>query len=302
MAAHKTATLVAVVVVALAARAPSARACAACNCGDPTLTAAGIEQPYRNRVRAGIEERYMSRDQGAGLVGETTQLLRSTLFGLWTPHPRITISLVLPWITDWVTPATGPRQLINGLGDLELSGRVLLFRDRTFAAHHLLWALAGLKLPTGPRLRDDGGFPYADDDQPGSGSWDPFAGLTYAWFSGALWSAFANVGYRQTTKGFHDYRRGSVLIWNATAQAQPWTWGAFQLGLDGTWTQADTLGNGAAMPNTGGTVIRLAPAFVAAPRVDLTLRVALLIPTYQNWYGVQNEGVQVSFSLVYDIR
>ena len=228
--------------------------------------------------------------------------MRSTLFGLWTPHPRITVSLIVPWITDWVTPATGPRQLINGLGDMELSGRVLLFRDKRFAAHHLLWGSAGLKMPTGPRIKDDQGFPYADDDQPGSGSWDPFVGATYAYFSGALWSAFANLGYRQTTVGYHGYRRGSVLTWTAAAQAQPWNWGAFQLGLDGTWSQADELGNGHDMPNTGGTVIRLAPAFVAAPRMDLTMRLAVLIPAYQNWYGVQNEGVQVSLSIVYDIR
>ena len=301
MAARSTAAILALAVATLA-RPPTAHACAACNCGDPTLTAAGIEQPYRNRVRAGLEERYMSRDQGDGVDGETTQLLRSTLFALWTPHPLITISLTIPWLTNWVTPATGPHQLINGLGDMELSGRVLLFRDRRFAAHHLLWGLAGLKMPTGPRLKDDAGFPYADDDQPGSGSWDPFFGVTYAWFSGELWSAFVNAGYKQTTVGYHGYKRGSIVTGTIAAQAQPWYWGAFQLGLDGTWSQADELANGHDMPNTGGTVIRLAPAFVAAPRVDLTMRLAVLIPTYQNWNGVQNESVQVSLSLVYDIR
>jgi len=306
MGAHSGRHISLVAAVALAAStltyAPAARACAACNCGDPTLTAAGVEQPYRNRVRAGIEERYMERDQGDGLTAETTHLLRSTAFGLWTPHPRITVGLLIPWLTNWVTPATGPHQLINGLGDMELSGRVLLFRDRHFAAHHLLWGLAGLKMPTGPRLKDDQGFPYADDDQPGSGSWDPFVGVTYAWFSGALWSAYLNAGYKQTTRGYHGYRRGSIFTGTVAAQAQPWNWGAFQLGLDATWSQADELANGNDMPNTGGTVMRLAPAFVAAPRMDLTMRLAVLIPAYQNWNGVQNEGVQVSFSLVYDIR
>ena len=29
----------------------AARACATCNCGDPTLTATGVEKPYKNRVR-----------------------------------------------------------------------------------------------------------------------------------------------------------------------------------------------------------------------------------------------------------
>jgi len=47
-----------VVLAAAAMLVPEpARACAVCNCGDPTLTAVGVEQPYRNRVRAGLEER-----------------------------------------------------------------------------------------------------------------------------------------------------------------------------------------------------------------------------------------------------
>jgi hypothetical protein len=289
-------------VLALAWPPARARACASCNCGDPTLTAAGVEQPYTNRVRAGVETRYMSRDQGDGLDAESTQLVRSTIFATWTPIPRLTLGLVVPWITDWVTTPTDGQQLINGLGDAELSGRVLVVRDRRFAAHHLLWAWLGLKLPTGPRLRDDQGFPYADDDQPGSGSWDPFAGFTYAWFSGAQWSAYTNVGYRATTPGYHGYWRGSILAWNATAQLQPWSWAAMQLGVDGTWTQADRLSSGGQMPNTGGTVMRLAPSVVASPRADLLLRLSLLVPMYQNWYGVQREGVQVALSLVYDIH
>lgn len=83
-------------------------------------------------------------------------------------------------MTTWLTPSEGASSVINGLGDMELSGRVLVVRDKSFAAHHLLWATAGLKIPTAPRLNDDRGDPYPDDDQPGSGSWDPFVGVTYA--------------------------------------------------------------------------------------------------------------------------
>lgn len=130
--------------------------------------------------------------------------MRSALFGAWTPHPRIT---VVPWMTTWMTTG-GQHALINGLGDMELSGRVLVARDKTFG--------------------DDAGFPYADDDQPGSGSWDPFFGVTYAWYSGGLWSAYGSGSYRYTTEGWHGYRRGMQAGWNAAVQAQPWSWGGFQ--------------------------------------------------------------------------
>ena len=295
--------IVAALLLAAVAGAPArVHACAVCNCGDPTLTAVGVEQPYRNRVRAGIEERYGSHTQGDSVSGESSQLLRSVVFGAWSPHPRITIGLVVPWMTNWVTPAGERTALINGLGDMELSGRVLIARDRTFGAHHLFWGTAGLKLPTAPRLRDDAGYPYPDDDQPGSGSWDPFAGLTYAWFSGSVWSAFASGSYRYTSTGWHGYRRGMQLGWNVAAQAQPWSWGGFQLGVEGTWQAADHLSTGADLPNTGGTVVRVGPAFIASPRTDLLLRLGFNIPVVEAYDGNQSDGVQVMLSLVWDIR
>jgi hypothetical protein len=287
-------------VVSLAWRA--ARACAVCNCGDPTLTAPGVEQPYKNRVRAGIEERYGQHEQGDALTGQSSHMWRSALFGAWSPHPRITAGLVVPWMTSWVTPAGGKTEVISGLGDMELSGRVLVVRDRSFGAHHLLWATAGLKLPTGPRLRNDAGFPYPDDDQPGTGSWDPFAGVTYAWYSGELWSAFVSGSYRYTTPGWHGYVRGMQVGWNAVVQAQPWSWGGFQLFVDGNWQDVDRLGSGGAMPNTGGTTLRLGPAFVASPRMDLMLRLAVSVPVVQAFIGKQSDSAQVTLSLVWDIR
>jgi hypothetical protein len=285
------------------AMAPArARACAVCNCGDPTLTAVGVEQPYRNRVRAGIEERYGSHTQGNGYTFESLQLLRSALFGAWSPHKRITVGLVVPWMTTWLSPASGRSSLINGLGDMELSGRVLVFRDRSFGAHHLLWGTAGLKMPTAPRLRDDAGYPYPDDDQPGSGSWDPFVGATYAWYSGDLWSAYASGSYRYTTTGWHGYRRGMQAGWNGAVQAQPWAFLAFQLFLDGNWSAADRLPSGGAMPNNGGTVMRLGTGIAASPRVDLLVRLAVSLPVVQDFQGQQTDGVQVTASLVWDIR
>jgi hypothetical protein len=303
MAVRSTRALVVVALLALAANARPAGACSVCNCGDPTLTAVGVEQPYRNRVRAGIEERYGSHEQGDALTGESLQQLRSALLAAWSPHARITVGVVLPWMTTWMTPAAGGKtQLINGLADLELSGRVLIARDRSFGAHHLFWATAGLKMPTGPRLRDDQGFPYPDDDQPGSGSWDPFAGVTYAWFSGEMWSAFASASYRYTTKGWHGYLRGMQVGWNVAVQAQPWEWGGVQLFVDGNWMAADRLESGAAMPNTGGTIMRVGPAFVYSPRMDLMLRLAASLPLVHELNGVQRDGPQVTLSMIWDIR
>ena len=126
------------------------------------------------------------------------------------PHERITLGATLPWVSAWLNEAGKPQQSLNGLGDLELAARVLLFRERRFAPHHLLWGLVGLKFPTGYRLYDDTGHPFPADDQPGTGSWDPFVGGTYAWFGNGM-AVFASASYKVTTPNERAYRRGSAL-------------------------------------------------------------------------------------------
>jgi hypothetical protein len=277
-------------------------ACATCGCGDPTLTAVGVEQPYRNRVRLGIEERYSDHQSGADETFQHLYTLRSSIAAIWSPHDRVTLGAFIPWVTTWLRHPGTSGQTINGLGDMEMSLRVLVARDRKFGAHHLFWLNAGLKFPTGPRLKDDQGYPYGDDDQPGSGSWDPFAGVTYAWFSGGMWSTWASVSYRYTTDGPRGYRRGSVLGWSTAAQLQPWNKLAFQLGVDGGWTQPDQLSNGRAAPDTGGVIVSLAPGLVVSPRVDLLLRLVVGVPVVQVLDGRQQQGTQVMLTLNYDVR
>src|SRR5262249_29640538 len=154
---------------------------------------------------------YGSLSAGSDATLERAQFLRSSLAVSWSPIDRLTLSAMLPWVTSWIAPARDPSSRMNGLGDLQLMARMVVFRGRKFAPHHLLWLSAGVRMPTGYRLYDDQGFPYPDDDQPGSGSWDPQAGATYAWMSGGLVSIFSSVSGRYTTAGRQGYRRGSSL-------------------------------------------------------------------------------------------
>jgi hypothetical protein len=276
-------------------------ACATCSCGDPTLTATGVEQPYKNRVRLALEERYFDHRSGADDTLQHLYILRSSLAVAWSPIDRLTIGTFVPLVTTWLVHNNNT-QTINGLGDMELSARVLVARDRKFAAHHLFWLNAGLKLPTAPRINDDQGYPYSDDDQPGSGSWDPFGGLTYAWFSGDKWSAFASASYRYTTRGPRGYRRGSVLGWSTAAQLQPWNMLAFTFGINGSWAQPDELSNGHASPDTGGVLVSVAPGLLVSPRTDVLLRLVVDVPVAQLLDGNQHQGPQVLLTLNYDAR
>jgi hypothetical protein len=290
------------VLVASVTAARPAAACASCGCGDPTLTAVGLEKPYKNRVRLALEERYGSLSVGDGTYGQRVWFLRSVLGVSWMPMKRLTLSALVPWVTAWLKPVGRARQEMNGLGDAELAARVLLFEERGFSPHHLLWGSAGLKMPTGYRTYDDSGYPFPDDDQPGSGSWDPFVGMSYGYFSGNLISFFISASYRYTTPGWHGYRRGSALGASAGLQVQPWGWGALVLGLDNAWVQADTLPNGVAAPSTGGEVLYVAPSLLLSPRQDLLVRVVVDVPAATALYGSQSVGTQVMLSVAYDAK
>jgi hypothetical protein len=266
------------------------------------LTATGVERPYQNRVRVAWEERYGSLTMGDDAAGQRVQFLRSTLALSWSPLRRLTIGALLPWVTSWLERTGVPRSSVNGLGDLELAARAVVFQERSFAPRHVLWATTGLKLPTGYRATDASGFAVPDDDQPGSGSWDPFVGVTYAWFSGEMTSFFASSSLRYTTPGWRDYRRGMSFGGSLAFQLQPWSWGAFQLGGDLLWARADTLANGNAAPNSGGATGYLMVGLLANPWRDLLVRLLVDAPLLTALNGTQTVGPQLVMQVSYDFN
>jgi hypothetical protein len=292
------------VIVALGLAERSAQACAACGCGDQTLTAFGVEKPYKNRVRLSVETRYMDIKFGAAAEGALNRTLRTTLAASWVPHKRITFAALLPWMSEWVTPLRPrPMQSVNGLGDLEVSGRVLLWTDRNFMAAHLLWATVGIKTPTGPRVLDDHGIPIDADLQPSSGSWDPFAGITYGYFGGLV-STFASATYRYTTPGYGGYHFGPSFGASAVAQVQPWWWAAGAAGFDLRYAEPDRFANGHSTPDTGGTVLYFSPALLFTPTRsgNFFLRASVSIPFLQHLNGLQLMGTQATLAVALDLN
>jgi hypothetical protein len=294
----------AIALALLLALAPGrVEACAACGCGDETLTATGTEKPYKNRVRVAFEERAGRWDTGSGDEAERSWTSRSSLALSWAPHDRVVLGALLPWVVRWVS--TGNDQIRpNGLGDLELSTRFVLYRERRFAPRHLLWGMAGIKAPTGPRAFDDRGYPYPDDLQPGSGSWDPFFGATYGWFGDRV-AVFASASYRLTTPNTRGWRRGSLLGATVAVQYQPVSWFAAGLGLDGGWLQQDTT-HGAPILDSGGVMLDLAPSLLFMPVMDLLVKVAADVPMTPSGFvwanGTQHRWPVVIVSIAYDIK
>lgn len=274
-------------------------ACATCGCGDPTLTSVGVEKPYRNRLRVTLEERVGTQTQGVGAAGSDLVMTRTLLGVSYTPLSRLTVAAFLPFIASHLRDAQHPGAWIRGVGDLELQARVVVARDRSFAPHHLLWLVGGVRTPTGPRAKDPQGFPFPDDDQPGNGSWDPLAGATYAWFGGTV-TLYSSLLLRYPTSGARPYRFGASLLSSSVAQLQPFSWLALSLGVDVRQSWADRLANDATSPNTGGFVLQLVPGALFNPWRDLLVRLAVEVPTVQRLSGTQSLGPQVVVSVSYD--
>lgn len=296
------ALILALLVVGWAPRA--SRACASCGCGDPTLTAMGIEKPFKNRVRLSLEQR-MGGHQDRSL-NERTLISRTTLSGSWSPAAWLTFAAALPMVAGELSQLSQLGQLreprdarrVIGLGDLDLYVRGLVYRDRRFAPRHIVGVLGGLKFPTGPRVRDSSGYPATDDFQPGSGSWDPIFGANYGYF-GDL-GVFVSFSYRHSTTGRNEYRRGSQLGISAFVQRSVHRVVSLGAGLELSHTQSDEL-RGAVLPATGGTVLALVPQALIALRTDWLLRVALQLPGGQFANGAQIEYPTGILSLVIDL-
>ena len=279
-------------------------ACSTCSLGDTTLTAVGVvDKPYRNRLRLSLEERLAGHREGEGVSFLQTRTLRSTLGLAWSPTDRLTLNAMLPVISQWVDSAGRPRQQYTGLGDLEVLVRGVVWRDRRFAARHILSLVGGVKTPTGPRLYDRQGYPYAEDEQPGSGSWDPIVGLSYGWYGPPL-AVFGSASYRYTTPGRRGYRRGESLGTTVTVQYQPHRRVALSLGAEVSWIAPDQLRAGSTTidrANSGGMAVTLTPALTVSPARRWLIRLAGQLHAFDRWNGVQQEDHTVILSTVVDL-
>lgn len=276
----------------------AARACASCGCGDPTLTAMGMEKPFRHRIRLALEQRLGVHETQR--EPERVLISRTALSASYSPTAWLSAAALLPMVASWsAAPRREPRSLY-GLGDLELMARALVFRDRSFSPRHLVGILGGVKAPTGPRRSDSSGYPAPDDQQPGSGSWDGLFGASYGYFGDTI-AGFLSASYRLTSTGYRGYRRGGVVGATALVQLPVTRSLAITAGLDFSHTQRSVLPSAVPAPDTGGMLLSLSHGVLLALRTDWLLRLTIQTPVVQAWYGAQRESPTGILSLIVDL-
>jgi hypothetical protein len=275
-----------------------ARACAACGCGDPTLTGIGVEQPYPGRLRASLELRHRTDHVGEERVDAldlSEQRLDAQLS--YAPHQRATVLLTVPFLQRRVSFVNLAESVTRGLGDLELRGKFVVAQDRAFAPRHQLAAIAGLKLPTGAIKRGpDGLLPV--ELQPGTGSWDALVGLSYAHFRGP-WSAYASLQGVLPTAGRDGFRASTSVRATALAQrmltARLGLRGGLDSRLDGRSREGD-----APARDSGGAIAFAALDVLCSPWPDALLYLSARVPVVQRLAGFHREGPILAAGVAYD--
>lgn len=277
----------------------TALACAACGCGDPTLTGLGTEKPFRDRVRAGVEWRH--RTDAFGDPAATRVLLReqrAELAAAWAPTDRLFLLATLPLLERSTTYAGIGERTTRGVGDLELRAKLFLWQERAFSPRHLVATTIGAKLPTSPLARDGAGFLLPMELQTGSGTFDPTVGLSYAHFAGA-WSLYASLHLVAPLYSVEGHRASRSLRGTAALQRALGARLALRLGADGR-ADGRALESGRATVDSGGGILFAAPELLYAPMTDLIFTASARLPVLNRLHGRHDEGAIFALAAVYD--
>lgn len=293
-------TCTAALAAALLLVAPAAFACATCACGDPTLTTMGTEQPFAGRLRLAATMRAWGMTTGeATLEPVTLRELRMDVAASYAPLRWLFLSATLPLQARAVRDVSLARERSWGPGDLELSAKAYVFRDREFSPDHLVSVLVGIELPTSPTVHDAEGRPLSLDAQLGTGSWDPLAGLAYTMFRGE-WSFIASATGSLPTRGRMGFRAGASLRNTLGAQYQPHPRWALRLAVDTRLEGAsDTLG--VRDPDGRGFIGFLTPEVLYSPTTDVIVQAGVRAPVLNLLSGPVRQTPILQAAMVYDL-
>ena len=189
----------------------------------------------------------------------------------------------------------------EGVGDLSAILQYKLYdEDKTKVS-----ILGGIKAPTGKTDVSDGDEFLESDLQPGSGSWDFFAGAAVSKdFEG--FSLLSNILYKYNTEGDSGYQLGDVFSYNLAFSykllgeehehhiGEDHGHEAFDYSVDffielnGQYAQKDTH-FGFDVENTGNHVVFATTGLQFISNKDYSAYVAIGVPVYEDYNGVQSE-------------
>ena len=212
-------------------------------------------------------------------IHDTANLLTPSIGTGYGLTDNLTIGIRLPYVFRFGIKDVHDANVSKagnaiGVGDITLFGQYRFLKNEK---HNLNAALlTGLKIPSGiRRTKGRDGDLFETDEQPGSGSWDPFLGLAISKKLGQF-SLDANGLYKFATRGSQGSDLGDVVNYNLAASYRLIKDGDFYendvnakmqkkisfdviLEANGIWSQKPKTFYGFVDENHGGTLVNLSP-------------------------------------------
>lgn len=280
--------------------APAVLACSTCMVGDPTLTLMGAEKPYEDRLRFSLN--YLSRSEELGIDGFNKKIIDETRVSAnfaYAPTTRLMLGVSVPYVNRQLQSFNLSSEEVRALGDVKFTIKNYL-QEKEFMQTHMYGLLGGLKLPTASEALDSNGVPLDFDVQVGQGATVINAGGWYAHFNYPYFF-YTSASYHIASEGYQDFQAGDALVYNASAQYASKHSVAYFLNLEGRSSQRDTFA-GVDDPDSGGTIIFLAPGFIYTILPDLLLNATVKLPVIDALYGNHDEGTIFNIGVTYDFQ
>ncbi len=286
--------LVFLMVVSSALAPRAAEPCSLCQCGDPAFAFMGSQLFVPRTWHLGLSADRYAKDQVAEDDPGTREKEvenRLTLSASRTFGDRLTLVARLPFAERTITTSS-EEQSLSGLSDPELFAhyRLSAFRPGT-------WLSASLGLRPGWGRHDAvvDGVRAEQHLQPGTGAMGVEPGLSFSHLIGdthpgtVFGSAFGRFNGRNDV----GYHYGNAVIANLGYERR--VGGRLDAVLETNFRYAakDEPAPGDKDPNTGGSMLYLAPRVVVKLDRTLFLRLGVQVPIVKDLYGDQDEKVNV---------
>jgi hypothetical protein len=283
----------------------AAFACSQCECGSPTPPGFLLETSA-GRFGYGIEDRYLSKENvladAPGHEEQTEHRISGLVF--YRPSSRLGMQVRLPYVFKKnIESAVGESQVTthsDGIGDASVRTRLEVARfGQALSPPRTMALIADVTVPTGSDDHTDASGERLEAHlQPGTGSWAGMAGVAFdASLRGSALSASVLARFNGTNGDGYHY--GNALLLNAGyARTLSPSWEA-ALELNGRSARRDKTEEGSNDPNSGGSLLYVAPSVRYSVSGLASIQFMLQIPVAQSLYGDQTERATARLGVVF---
>ena len=262
-----------------------------CRCGDPTFMLVGSQVFQPNTWRLNLDGGWYEKSQGAADGFENETEGRYSFALTRTFGRRFTLVASLPFSDRTISKHEGSESL-SGLSNPELMGTVQLKGGAGRPGTWLAFT-GGVLLPWGKSAGEIDGHRAEEHLQPSTGAWGGLFGPSFSRLTGDAADVFGSVLGRVNGRNDFGYHYGNAVFVNLAYERRLLKRLNAVVELNYRWAAKDEVEPGDTDPDTGGSVLYLAPRIIVMISKGLYFRAAVQIPIREDLYGIQDEKINV---------